>query len=145
MFTISAVVLRLEASGAYPMLLGRPWLRTTNIKQQWQHNMISFLRGKTKVWIITEECLPTPQNTTPLYAKGVHMLDELGEEEVHDFLEDHLRIIPLFEIDVISAIGSPPAEDVTKDSLPHDKPDPTTIAELRHARDAFERELAISQ
>ena len=58
MFTISAVVLRLEAQGAYPMLLGRPWLRTTNIKQHWQRNMISFRRGKTKVRIITEERVP---------------------------------------------------------------------------------------
>ena len=39
MFTISAVVLRLATQGAYPMLLGR----------QWQRNMISFRRGKTKV------------------------------------------------------------------------------------------------
>ena len=49
MFTISAIVLRLEAQGAYPMLLGRPWLCTTNIKQHWQRNMISFRRGKTNV------------------------------------------------------------------------------------------------
>ena len=74
MFTILAVVLRLEAPGAYPMLLRRPWLRTTNIKQHWSRNMISFHRGKTKVRIITEERLPTPHNTTPLYAEGVHML-----------------------------------------------------------------------
>ena len=73
------------------------------------------------------------------------MLDGLAKEEVDDFLEDHPTIIPLFEIDVISAIGSPPTEDVTEDSLPHDEPDPTTIVELRHARDAFERELAVSQ
>ena len=106
--------------------------------------MISFHRGKTKVRIITEERLPTPHNTTPLYAEGVHMLDGLTDEEVDDFLEDHPTIIPLFEIDVISAIGSPPTEDVTEDSLPQDEPDPTTIAELRHARDTFERELAIS-
>ena len=49
MFTISVVVLGLEAHGAYPMLLGRPWLCTANIKQHWQRNMISFRRGKTKV------------------------------------------------------------------------------------------------
>ena len=73
------------------------------------------------------------------------MLDGLAEEEVDHFLEEHPTIIPLFEIDVISAIGSPPAEDVTEDSLPQDEPDPTTIVELRHALDAFERELAISQ
>ena len=145
MVTISAVVLRLEAPGTYPMLLRRPWLRTANIKEHWQRNMISFRRRKTKVHIITEERLTTPHNTTPLYAEGVHMLDGLADEEVDDFLEDHPTIIPLFEINAISAVGTPPDEEVTKDSLPQDKPNPTTMAELRHARDAFERELAISQ
>ena len=62
-----------------------------------------------------------------------------------DFLEDHPTIIPLFEIDTISAVSTPPHEEGTEDALPQDKPDSTTIAELRHARDAFERELAISQ
>ena len=41
-FTVSAVILRLEAPGSYPFLLGRPWLRTANIKQHWQKNLISF-------------------------------------------------------------------------------------------------------
>ena len=27
---------------AYPMFLGRPWLRLANIKQSWKHNCISF-------------------------------------------------------------------------------------------------------
>ena len=107
--------------------------------------MISFHRGKTKVWIITEERLPTPQNTTPLYTEGVRVLNGLAEEEVDHFLEEHPTIIPLFEIDVISAIGSSPAEDVTEDSLAQDEPDPTTIAELLHTRGAFEQELVISQ
>ena len=80
--------------------------------------MISFHRGKTKVWLITEECLPTPQNTTPLYAEGVHMLDVLAEEEVDHFLKEHPTIIPLFEIDIISAIGSLVVEVVTEESLP---------------------------
>ena len=31
-FLISVVILHLEAPGAYPLLLGRPWLKTTNIK-----------------------------------------------------------------------------------------------------------------
>ena len=132
MFTISAVVLRLEAQGAYPMLLGRPWLRTTNIKQHWQCNMISFRQGKTKVRIITEERVPTALNTSPLYAEGVHMLDGLADDEVEDFLEDHPTIIPLFEID------TPVDEEVTEETLPQDEPDPTTVAELRHAQDAFE-------
>ena len=41
-FEISAVVLKLDAQGAYPLLLGRPWLRTANIKLNWQKNIISF-------------------------------------------------------------------------------------------------------
>ena len=92
-----------------------------------------------------EELLPTPHNITPLYSEGAHMLDGLADEEVDAFLEDHPTIIPLFEIDAISAIGSHLDEDVTEDSLPQDELDPTTIAELRHVRDAFERELSISQ
>ena len=104
MFTISTVILRFEALGAYPILLGHPWLRTTNIKQHWQYKMISFCQGKTKVRPITEERISTPQNTTPLYAEGVHMLDGLAEEEVDHFLEEHPTIVSLFEIDVILAI-----------------------------------------
>ena len=97
------------------------------------------------VRIITEKHVTTPHNTSPLYAEGVHMLDGLADEEVDDFLEDHPTIIPLFEIDALPTIGTPVAEEVTEETLPQDEPDPTTIAELRHARDAFERELAISQ
>ena len=125
------------------MLLGRPWLHTANIKQHWQRNMISFRRGKTKVRIITEEQVTTPHNTSPLYAEGVHMLDGLADDEVDDFLEDHPTIIPLFEIDAIPTIGTPVDEEVTKEKLPQDESDPTTNAELCHARDVFERKLAI--
>ena len=107
--------------------------------------MISFRRGKTKVRIITEERVITPHNTSPLYVEGVHMLDGLADDEVHDFLEDHPTIIPLFEIDAISAVDTSLDEEVMEDIRPQDEPDPTTIAELRHTREAFERELTISQ
>ena len=43
-FEISTVLLGLDARGAYPILLGRPWLRYANIKQNWQHNCIGFRR-----------------------------------------------------------------------------------------------------
>ena len=32
-FQIFAMVLHMEVVGAYPLLLGRPWLKTVNIKQ----------------------------------------------------------------------------------------------------------------
>ena len=67
-FMISVVVLLLDALRAYPMLLGRPWLRTANIKQYWQCNMTTFWRGKTKLCVVTEEQVATPKDTTPLYA-----------------------------------------------------------------------------
>ena len=89
--------------------------------------MISFRRGKTKVQLITEERLSTPQNTTPLYAEGVHMLHGPAEEEVDHILEEHPTIIPLFEIDIISAIGSPVVEAAAEETLPQCEPDPTTI------------------
>ena len=66
-FEISAVVLDLDAPGAYPMLLGRPWLRSANIKQSWKHNCISFRRGRAKVRVPTEELAAQPKNMTPLY------------------------------------------------------------------------------
>ena len=92
--------------------------------------MISFRQVKTKVRIITEVRLTTPLNNTPLYAEGVHMLDGLADEEVEDFLENHPTIIPLFEMDTILAVGTPPNGDVTEESLPQDEPDSTTIVEL---------------
>ena len=73
------------------------------------------------------------------------MLDGLADEEVDDILDDHPTIIPLFEINAIPTMKPPKGEEVTEESLPQDEPDPTTVAELRHAQDAFGRELAISQ
>ena len=48
-FEISAIVLPLDAPGAYPLLLGWPWLRAANIKQNWQHNNISFCCDRAKI------------------------------------------------------------------------------------------------
>ena len=41
-FQILAVVLHLDAPRAYPLLFGRPWLKTPNIKQNWQKNIFTF-------------------------------------------------------------------------------------------------------
>ena len=82
---VSTVVLRLDAPGAYPLLLGQPWLRTTNIKQHWQHNMISFRREKTKVQIVMAKRTTTPPDNCLMYAKGVHMLNGLADNEMDSF------------------------------------------------------------
>ena len=73
------------------------------------------------------------------------MLDGLADDEIEEFLDDHPTIIPLFEINAIPTVEQPEGEEVPEETLHQDEPDPTTVAELRQARDAFERELAISQ
>ena len=100
--------------------------------------MISFRRGKTKVRLIKEERISIPQNTTPLYAKGVHMLYGFANEEVNHFLEEHRTIVPLFEMDVIIAVKPYVREPATREILNQPDRDPTTIIEFCHAHDAFE-------
>mgnify|MGYP000668627533 CR=1 FL=1 len=43
-FEISAVVLKVPEPAPYPFLLGRPWLQTARIKQNWQRNVMTFRR-----------------------------------------------------------------------------------------------------
>ena len=74
-FRILAVVLQLNVQGAYPLLLGRPWLRTTHIKQNWQKNVITFRRGKTNVRVPTQPRVSTSKEVTPLYAESINMLE----------------------------------------------------------------------
>ena len=57
----------------------------------------------------------------PLYAKRINMLDRLTDEEVDRYLDEHPKIVPLFEVDVY--IVQP--EEVGKE------PDRDAIRELR--------------
>ena len=87
LFEISAVVLSLESSGAYPLLLGRPCLHSANIKQNWQHINLSFRRDRAKVRVPIEENAPEPKEISPLYAEEIHMLEELEDEELERYLD----------------------------------------------------------
>ena len=58
-FQISAVVLHLEAPGAYPLLLGRPWLKIAKIKQNWNKNILTFRKGKNKISVSTQDKVST--------------------------------------------------------------------------------------
>ena len=73
LFEISMVVLDLESAGAYPLLLGRPWLRLANIKQNWQHNHLSFRRGRAKVGVPMEEIASTEGNLSALCRRFPHV------------------------------------------------------------------------
>ena len=104
-FGIYAVVLQLKVQGAYPLLLGRPWLRTTHIKQNWQKNVITFRRGKTKVRVGTQPRVTTSKEVTPCYAESINILEGLPDEEVDRYMEEHPKIVPLFEVDITAAVG----------------------------------------
>ena len=104
-FCISVVVLQLNVQGAYPLLLGWPWLRMAHIKQNWQKNIITFRRGKTKVWVATQQRAVTSKEATPLYAESINMLEGLPDEEIDRYLEEHPKIVPLFEVDITAAVG----------------------------------------
>ena len=140
-FRISAVVLPLQAQGAYPLLLGRPWLKTAHIKQNWRKNIITFRRGKAKVRVPTQPHSSTGKELTPLYAECVNMLEGLADEEVDQYLQENPKIVPLFEIDVAEAVSPYILQPEEND----EEPDKEVIRELRQAQEALEREMVVSQ
>ena len=46
----------------------------------------------------------TPLDNNPLHAEAVHMVDGLTDNEMNSFLEEHPTIVPLFEVNVLSAM-----------------------------------------
>ena len=96
--------LKLEAQGAYPLLLGRPWLRTANIKQNWRKNTLTFRKGKAKIRVSTQAKVATKKDSMPLYAESVNMMERLDDGEVNQYFEENSKIIPLFKIEVVDII-----------------------------------------
>ena len=71
-------------------------MKATHIKQNWQKNVVTFRRGKTKIWVSTQERVGTSKELTPLYAENINMLDGLADEKVDQFLEEHPKVVPVF-------------------------------------------------
>ena len=138
-FQISAVILHLEAHGAYPLLLGRPWLKTANIKQNWNQNVLTFRKGKTKIRISTQNKVATNKQCLPIYAESVNMMEGLDEDEENQYFDDNPKIIPLFEIDILQALT--PYVD-SQEEMPLDE---QTMKEIRLQQEATDREMKVSQ
>ena len=66
------------------------------------------------------------------------MLEGLPYEEIDRYMEEHPRIVPLFEVDITVAV-----EPYIPMPEP-DKPDQAAIRELRQAQESLEREMTIS-
>ena len=78
------------------------------------------------------------KEVTPLYAESINMLKGLPSEEVDRYLEEHPKIVPLFEVDIIAAVGP----YIT--SPESDEPDQEAIWQLRKAHESLEKEMTIS-
>ena len=95
------MVLHLDAPGAYPLLLGRPWLKTVNIKQNWNKNVLTFRKGKTKIWISTQDKVNMAHQCLPVHAESVNMMEGLDEAEEDRYFNENLKIISLFEVNIL--------------------------------------------
>ena len=134
-FEISAVVLRVPKPAPCPFLLGRPWLRTARIKQNWQRSTMTFRRGGKKIKIRTTQSKAPASPLVPVCAEGVHMLEGLTEEEADRYFSEHDHIIPLYEVN-IAEIAEPYQSECSQEQAEQ---------ELGRAREALEKELAVSQ
>ena len=69
------------------------------------------------------------------------MLEGLADEEVDRYLEEHPKIVPLFEVDITEAV----IPYVTNQEKESDEPDQEAIRELHQAQESLEREMTILQ
>ena len=46
----------------------------------------------------------TSKEPTPLYAESINMLEGLPDEEIDRYMEEHPKIVPLFEVDITAAV-----------------------------------------
>ena len=70
-------------------------MRSANIKQNGQHNNLSFRRGRAKVRVLMEESTPAPKEICLLYVDEIHMLEGLEDEDLERYLDENPRIVPM--------------------------------------------------
>ena len=54
----------------------------------------------------TKQLVGTTKQITPLYTESINMLNGLLDEEVDRYLEEHPKLVSLFEVDVAEAVTS---------------------------------------
>ena len=52
----------------------------------------------------TQPRATTSKEVTPLYAESLNRLEGLPDEEVDRYMEEHPKIVPLFEVDITAAV-----------------------------------------
>ena len=139
-FQISTVVLQLDDVGAYPLMLARSWLKTANIKQNWNKKVLTLWKDKSKIRVFTKDKITTSKQCLPIHAEAVNMMEGLDETEEKHYFNENPKIIPLFEVDILQAL-TPYVED-QPDTVPVNE---LTIKEIRLQQEAYEKEMLVSQ
>ena len=121
-------------------MLGQPWLKTANIKQNWNKNVLTFRKGKSKIRVSTKEKITTSRQCLPIHAEAVNMMEGLDEIEEKQYFNDNPKIIPLFEVDIVQAL-TPYVEDHPDTILV----DEQTLKEIRLQQEACEKEMLVYQ
>ncbi|KAL3698611.1 hypothetical protein R1sor_012687 [Riccia sorocarpa] len=85
LFDIDAVVLpRGQTKGQVPMILGRPWLRHNNVRQEWDltKNFVELVwRGERRRISTVPRCIPNKASIQPIEVCTLNWEDGLSEEE----------------------------------------------------------------
>lgn len=100
-FQVNFVVLKMEEEGSsYAMLLGRPWFKTTKLKQDWDKNEVVLKKGRKVVSVpmVSKEKLPTSMK--PMLAQTINLAEEVEGEEEDKFFDANPTVISVFEVDV---------------------------------------------
>ena len=69
------------------------------------------------------------------------MLDGLSDDEVNQYLEEHPKVVPLFEVDIVEVV----TPYITHREDKFDEPDWDVIRELQQTQESLEHEMAVSQ
>ena len=91
-FQISMMVLKIPIPAPYPFLLGRPWLRTTRIKQNWKRNVVCFSRGRKKIKVQMTQSKAPASPLLPVCDGSVNMLEGPTEKEAERYFSDGVTL-----------------------------------------------------
>ena len=85
---------------AYPLLLGRPWLRQAKAKHNWETDVLAIRQGKRKIKLAVQARTKVAPANRPTHAEGIYLTDGLDDDEEERYLGANQTVVGLFEIDV---------------------------------------------
>ena len=105
-YRINLVVLKMHSGNlTYPMLLGRPWFRQSKLRQDWGNNLVILKQGKQKLILPMDSSITMPRTHRALWAQGIHLADEVEDDEEEEYLKANPAVVPVFDINVMAILG----------------------------------------